>query len=58
MDSLLEKIVNADITDAYDALESLCNSVSVQEYQPLHVKLTIAKDALFEARIMTDGRGK
>jgi len=48
-------IVNGEITEAYDQVESILNRISVNTRPELHEKLTTAKDALFAARVLTEG---
>lgn len=52
---LMNDIVHAEITETYDEVESLLGRISVQAQPDLVKALTTAKDALFEARTLTDG---
>jgi len=50
-----QAIVNGEITEAYDQVESVLNRISVNTRPELHEALTTAKDALFKARVLTEG---
>lgn len=52
---VLNQILYAEITDAYDVVEATLNRISVQQDPELVKQLQTAKDALFAARTMTDG---
>lgn len=53
--NLIARILHDEITETYDEVESLLNRISVQAQPDLVKALTTAKDALFEARTLTDG---
>ena len=51
---ILASVVASDITAAYDEVEEILNRISVRSFPELCVKLTDAKNALFEARVIAD----
>lgn len=48
-------IVNQEITEAYDLVESILNRISVERHAALHAQLSSAKNHLFAARTLSDG---
>lgn len=55
MSDLIARIIHAEVTETYDSVESLLNRISVQSEPELVKQLTTAKDAMFQARLLTDG---